>query len=300
MIHENSPQSTNHIFMIEPRLFRSNPETLPTNNYQHKDDKDDAVIQKLALEEFRAFRDLLIEHDVIVTTVKGQENCPDDIFPNWFSTHYGEHGGRLILYPMSTPNRQAERRNDVIKLLKKTYKDVQDFSLNEQLGKSLEATSVLVLDRVHKIAYQIRSNRANDEVAGQWADMNGYKLIRFDTDYKGKPVYHADVVLWIGTDVAGVASECLIKDDIVKHLKARRDVIEFSNEQKAAFCGNSLEVLSNQGERMLVMSDAGYNTLNDVQKMALGKHYKTIIKPKIPTIEYYGGGSVRCMLCELF
>ncbi|MEM9470303.1 MAG: arginine deiminase-related protein, partial [Pseudomonadota bacterium] len=45
---------------------------------------------------------------------------------------------------------------------------------------------------------------------------------------------------------------------------------------------------------------AGYDSLTDEQKNQLSQHYKTIIKPSIPTIEYYGGGSARCMLLELF
>lgn len=297
MIHDNSPQSTNHIMMMEPVDFHANPETMETNSYQHEDNKDAAIIQKMAKEEFHNFRDLLVSYGVTVTTTLGQKGCPDDIFPNWLSTH---HGGRLILYPMLNSNRQRERRKDVADTLRRTYKDVQDFSPHEQHGKALEATGAMCLDRVNKIAYQIRSLRAHDDIAQIWCDMNGYKLIRFDTEYKGKPVYHADVVMWIGSKVAGVCSECLVKDDIVKHLKVRRDVIEFTNAQMAAFCGNSLEVVGKDGELMLVMSDAGYNTLSEEQKMKLSKHYKTIIRPKIPTIEYYGGGSARCMMVEMF
>jgi hypothetical protein len=77
-------------------------------------------------------------------------------------------------------------------------------------------------------------------------------------------------------------------------------VIEFTNEQKVAFCGNSLEVIGEGGEKMLVMSKAGYDTLRDDQKAQLAKHYKTVIQPELSTIEYYGGGSARCMMLEMF
>lgn len=297
MSNAQSPQSTNHILVMEPVDFHANPETMPTNSYQHKDDKDTAEIDKLALAEFRVMRDLLVEHGVVMTTTQGQMGCPDDIFPNWISTH---HGGRMILYPMLTPNRQKERREDIIEILRRTYKDVQDFSPHEQHGKALESTGAMCLDRVNKIAYQVRSQRSDDELGAMWCKMNGYTHVPFDTEYKGQPVYHADVVMWIGTEVAGVCSECLLKDDIVKHLKHRREVIEFTNEQMEAFCGNSLEVIGTDGEKMLVMSAGGYKFLRDDQKEMLARYYKTIIKPEIPTIEYYGGGSARCMLLELF
>lgn len=298
MADVQSPQSSNHIMLLEPVDFYANPETMTTNSYQHEQGtKDKSEIQREAQKEFRAMRDLLIEHGVTVTTVLGQEGCPDDIFINWVSTH---DGGRMILYPMLNENRQKERRKDIIDILRRTYKDVQDFTLHEQHEKALEATGAMCLDRVHKVAYQVRSSRAHDDIAAMWCKMNGYTHIPFDTEYKGKPVYHADVVMWIGTDLVGICSECLIKDDIVKHTKHRREVIEFTTEQMEAFCGNSLEVVGTGGEKMLLMSAGGYKTLRDDQKNLLAKHYKTIIKPEIPTIEYYGGGSARCMVLELF
>lgn len=298
MTNSPSPQSTNHIMVMEPVDFHANEETKDTNSYQHDDDKDTVEIHKRAVAEFRAFRDLLVTHGVMMTTVLGQMGCPDDIFcNNWISTH---HGARMVLYPMLAPNRQRERRKDIIDIMRTTYTDVQDFSTHEQHDKFLESTGAMCLDRVNKVAYQARSGRSNDELAAMWCKMNGFTHIPFDTMHKGKPVYHADVVMWVGTNVAGVCSECLVKDDIVKHLRHRRDVVEFTNEQMQAFCGNSLEVVGRNGEKMLVMSAAGFKTLRDDQKEILSRHYKTIISPDIQTIEYYGGGSARCMLLELF
>ena len=292
------PQSTNHIMMMEPLNFYANEQTMATNSYQHDNDNDKSVIQKKAQEEFKAFRDLLVEHGVILTTTLGQEGCPDDIFcNNWVSTH---SGGRMVLYPMLASNRQTERRKELIDRLRQCYSDVQDFTLHEQHGKALESTGAMCMDRVNKIAYQARSDRSNEELGAMWCKMNDYTHIPFDTEHMGKPVYHADVVMWIGSELAGICSECLVNDDIVKNLKKHREVIEFTNEQMKNFCGNSLEVIGTGGERMLVMSAAGYNILRDDQKEMLSRFYKTIITPEIPTIEYYGGGSARCMLLELF
>ncbi len=291
-------QSTNHIMMMEPLEFHANSQTMATNSYQHDDDHDVSEIHEKAVEEFRAFRNLLVEHGVVVTTALGQKGCPDDIFcNNWVSTHAGK---RMVLYPMLAENRQKERRKDIIKLMRHRYIDVQDFTPHEQHGKVLESTGALCMDRVNRIAYQAISARSHVELGEMWCKMNDYTHISFETEHMGKPVYHADVVMWIGTNIAGITSECLVKQDVVKHLKHRRDVIEFTNEQMAAFCGNSLEVIGKDGERMLVMSAVGYKTLRDDQKELLSRHYQTIIKPEIPTIEYYGGGSARCMLLELF
>jgi hypothetical protein len=291
-------QSTNHIMMMEPAEFHANPQTKATNSYQHDDDKDIQTIHQKAVTEFRAFRDLLVEHGVLVTTALGQKGCPDDIFcNNWISTHEGK---QMVLYPMMAPNRQTERRKELIDIMRKTYTNVQDFTLHEQHGKFLESTGAMCMDRVNRIGYQAVSERSDPELGAMWCKMNDYKHIPFETEHKGKPVYHADVVMWIGTGVAGISTECLVKKDIVKHIAHRREVIEFTNEQMQAFCGNALEVVSKDGEKMLVMSAAGYKSLRDDQTDMLARHYKTIIKPEIPTIEYYGGGSARCMLLELF
>jgi hypothetical protein len=50
------------------------------------------------------------------------EGCaaPGSGFPNnWFSTH---SGGHVALYPMFSPSRQRERRQDVIEKLKQRYR----------------------------------------------------------------------------------------------------------------------------------------------------------------------------------
>jgi len=66
-------------------------------------------------------------------------NTPDACFPNnWFSTHpAGEAAGgvvegTLVLYPMKCPNRAAERRPEVIEVLKRRgYTRVVDLSSGE-------------------------------------------------------------------------------------------------------------------------------------------------------------------------
>lgn len=284
--------------MLEPVDFHANAQTMATNAYQHEDNKDVSTIQQRAVAEFRAFRDMLVSNGIAVTTVQGQNGCPDDIFcNNWVSTHEAR---RMVLYPMLADNRKIERREDLFDLIRKSYTDVMNFSLHEQHGKYLESTGSLCLDRVNKIAYSARSQRSNEELAKLWCKTMDYTYVPFDTDHEGKAVYHTDVVMWIGTDVVGICSECLKDRSIIDQLKKHRDVVEFTNEQMKSFCGNSLEVVANTGEKKLVMSAAGFSKLTPDQKKQLGKYYTTIIQPSIPTIEYYGGGSARCMMLEMF
>lgn len=284
--------------MLEPVDFHANAQTIATNAYQHEDNKDVSTIQQRAVSEFRAFRDMLISNGIAVTTVQGQKGCPDDIFcNNWVSTHDAR---RMVLYPMLADNRKIERREDLFDLIRKSYTDVMNFSLHEQHGKYLESTGSLCLDRVNKIAFMSRSPRSDEPLAKLWCETMGYTFFPFDTQHEGKSVYHTDVVMWIGSEVVGISSECLKDKAIINELKKHRDVVEFTNDQMKSFCGNSLEVVANDGEKKLVMSAAGFGKLTIDQKKQLGKYYKTIIQPNIPTIEYYGGGSARCMMLEMF
>lgn len=71
------------------------------------------VAQRSRLAEFDAFVTLLQTNGIDVTVIEdtASPQKPDAIFPNnWVSFH---EDGRVILYPMSTPNRRLERRPDV-------------------------------------------------------------------------------------------------------------------------------------------------------------------------------------------
>ncbi len=291
-------QSTNHIMMLEPVDFHENPQTRDTNAYQHTDKKSESEINAQAVKEFRAFRDTLVDHGVVVTTVKGQKGCPDDIFCNNIVSTHDQR--RMVIYPMLAENRAKERRVDILDVIRKSYTDVMDFSAHRQHGKALESTGALCMDRVNKIAYMSRSARSDEDIAKLWCKTMGYTLIPFDTKHKGKSVYHTDVMMWIGTAVAGICPDVVADKSVVQSLRKHHEVIEFSADQMEAFCGNALEVIGTEGHRMLVMSSAGAKTLTSAQKKFLGQHFKTIIEADIPTIEYYGGGSARCMLLELF
>jgi hypothetical protein len=205
-------QSTNHILMIEPEEFFANPETMTTNVYQVDEDSDSAeVVYERALSEFRGFRNNLVEHGVIVTTLRGKAGCPDMVFPNWASTH---EDGRMVLYPMLNDNRRAERDPAMIAALAKSYPDIIDWTHYEDEGKFLEARGSIVSDRVNKRAYATLSDRTNRELAEKWAQEMGYSIEIFNTtSHTGKPVYHTDLVIWIGSTLAGVCSECIVDAD---------------------------------------------------------------------------------------
>ncbi len=295
-------QSTRHILMIEPATFFANPETMDTNAYQiEKDDLSKEEIFQRALLEFRTYRDTLVENGVYVTTALGHNASPDMVFPNWASTH---ENGRMVLYPMLSKNRRAERRPAIIDMLKQTYPDVIDLTHHEEEGLYLEARGSLVCDRVNKIAYAALSARTSQEMAEKWADIMDYDLVTFNTmSHTGKPVYHTDLVMYIGTTMVGLCAPAIVADDrdrVLGILNESREVLEFEADQLKTFCGNSLEVLGTDNARMLALSSAAHDSLSVAQKDKMLEHFSKLIHSPLPTLEKYGGGSARCTLMELF
>jgi hypothetical protein len=66
------------------------------------------------------------------------------------------------------------------------------------------------------------------------------------------------------------------------------------------FCGNVLEVKGSDDRKLLVMSGSAYNAFTEEQKKDMLEHVDKLIHCDIPTIEEIGGGSIRCMMAELY
>lgn len=299
-------QSANHIWMTEPVAFHANSQTMATNSYQSADPADIGAVQKAARAEFLNFRDTLVGAGIAVTTTLGTPDSPDDIFPNWASVHVLENGARVIVYyPMLNENRRIERRPFMKEILERGYKVHLDMSAAEKDNKALESTSALWMDRIHKVAYSALSARSDTELAQKWCAHMGYSYVPFHTrNHVGKPVYHTDVMMFIGTDFVGICLECILPDDrmrVRENLeKTGREIIEITNEQLLEFCGNALEVRARDGSKKLVMSGSAYRAYRNDQKAAFLRHVSEIIYADLPTIQKYGGGAARCMMMELF
>jgi hypothetical protein len=79
-----------------------------------------------------------------------------------------------------------------------------------------------------------------------------------------------------------------------------RTVVDLGFEQMNAFAGNLLELQSASGERVVAISQRAFTALSSEQRATLQGHADRIVAAAIPTIETLGGGSVRCMLAEVF
>ena len=304
-------QTSGTVLMVRPANFGFNPETAENNFYQKKDDRTASQIQEIALEEFDAFVAILRDQGVRVIVL---EDTPkplktDAIFPNnWFSTH---PDGKLITYPMFSPNRRLERRKDLVELLLSLdfqIDDLIDLSFFEQDNQYLEGTGSMVMDHDSKTIFACYSERTHPIPLEYVGKLLGYKVLGFNAvqEVNGlqSPIYHTNVMMHIGSDLAVVCLDsipkALEKQAVQKALTAAgKKVIPITAKQKFNFAGNMLELSNGGNEKFTVMSQSALDSLN-IGQIQLIEKYTTIISPSIPTIEKLGGGSARCMLAEIF
>lgn len=294
--------------------FRSNSETLATNFAQNSDNSLNAGQLNDILDEAKKEFDNLVHtlerNGISVSKSIGPIDSPDSIFPNnTFSTHTKNDISIAVFYPMLAENRQAELTQQRQDELRKQYDIVLDLRDYRDTDMILEGTGSLVLDRINRIAYASNSPRTNPDLLEIWADKLAYKTIKFDAyDSNNKEVYHTNVVMWMGTEVCGICLDA-IPDEAMRDMVADtiedsgREIIEITREQMDApnFAGNALELCNVNNKLILVMSDSAWNAYTWEQQEELGKYYPAgIIHEPIPTIEKYGGGSVRCMIAEIF
>lgn len=321
--------TTSSILMIRPSNFFFNKQTASTNAFQKSNtDLSSNEIQQRASAEFGNFvlqlRNAKI--NVIVFDDTLIYPTPDSIFPNnWVSFH---EDGKVVLYPMFAENRRMERRQDIIHALEINHNfkisEIIDLSYFEREKKYLEGTGSMVLDRKDKIAYACISSRTDEHVLKVFCEKLGYQPITFHTFHENKnlphldgdlvsnnlPVYHTNVVMTLGKEFVIICSKCITpnpasrekgeKEKVISSLKnSGKEIIEISIEQMNHFAGNMLQIKNRDGKNLLVLSAQAKSSLtaNQLEKI---KNHTEIIVVDIPVIEQIGGGSVRCMMAEIF
>lgn len=302
-------QAPSRVILIRPHFFSPNPATASDNAFQTPASDDPAVLARAARDEVTGLARALAEVGIEATVFDDfTTTTPDSVFPNnWFSTH---SDGSVVLYPMYAPNRRAERRSDVVARLTDEFRvrRVIDYSVAEREEKFLEGTGAMVLDHDARVAYACRSRRLSPEVFRDFCRERGYQPVLFDAaDHRGVPVYHTNVLMSVGTELAIVGSS-MIRDDrqrteVLGRLRdADKTVVEISEEQVGRFAGNCIELtgggmsdrLLGRPAQHLAMSSTAYAAFSERQLARIAEH-ATVLPVPVPTIER-AGGSVRCMI----
>jgi len=287
-------QSANKLALVEPSNFNFNTETFDTNVFQN-----DVQFNKLKIfEEFDNFISTLDKNKISFNILKSPKNSPDSIYPNnWVVTF---EDGTYDLFSMQSPNRRIERSNSNINFLNTNYSLKNDLTEYEAKNIFLEGTGSLVLDRVNKTAYMAESNRSNVSLASKWSQLRGYDLVHFKSYIDKKPTYHTNVLMFITNKFAGICFDSISDSKYLQsNIEKTHKILYLSIEQVKNFSGNAIAVRNINNEAKFLISSSGLKALDLIQKRFIEKYYD-IVDINIPTIEKIGGGSVRCMLLELF
>eukprot|EP01027_Heterolobosea_sp_BB2_P014454 GEZU01020762.1.p1 GENE.GEZU01020762.1~~GEZU01020762.1.p1 ORF type:complete len:534 (+),score=162.94 GEZU01020762.1:350-1951(+) len=254
-------QSSNVAFMVAPCNFSENPITAADNPLMERSasleheltyKEGPRIMRGKVLQEFANLHRILtndVGMDIHLFTHEAYEEIPEAVFiDDWFSTHSAAECGEptLVLYPLKAPNRQNEKRPEMIDYLMDLYgfqrcinlatpcekgelrveyappaqlaaaaADNSSSNGNEKQqqqraeGIALENGS-LVLDRINKIAYVALSARCNLQALELWASELGYTLVHFKAYvHDNIPVHHTKVMLCIGTQFVIFCAEAI-------------------------------------------------------------------------------------------
>ncbi len=304
-------QTTNTLLMVQPVAFGFNQQTAGNNYFQQQDDMDVTTIQEQALDEFNRMVHILNNKGInlIIAIDTPEPHTPDSIFPsNWISFH---DDGTVAIYPMFAENRRLERRVDILKQIEHqefTIRHIIDYSKSEKEHLFLEGTGSMVLDRENRIAYAALSERTNKDLFLKFCNDFRFDPVCFhayqQVGNERLPVYHTNVMMSVWSHFAVVCLEAVDNitewSDLVNSLQeTEKVIISITEEQMYRFAGNMIQVENNNGEKFLVMSGTAYRSLTKDQIKRLAG-YNQLVSIDIPTIEKYGGGSIRCMMAEIF
>ena len=299
------------VLMIRPCNFRVNKETLENNFFQTK---------SIQLENDFILNQAIIEFDSLVEKMKAsginvlvyqddfKHDTPDSIFPNnWVTFHKDQ---KIAIYPMFAENRRLERSENVIVFLEENnvkINEVIDYSEAEKNNFFLEGTGSMVLDRINKKTYCSISERTSENLIDEFCSDFNYMPIIFNSfhtvDSKRQKIYHTNVMMCVGKKYAVICLDSIDnkneRNKVIQSLEDdNKEIIIISEDQLNSFAGNMIELIVNKNS-FLIMSQIAYNSLNRNQIERLSK-YSKIISSSVDTIEKCGGGSVRCMIAEIF
>lgn len=298
-------QVPHSILMVRPAAFGFNPETAESNTFQ-KQSFNKEEVQESALLEFNQVIATLTDKKISTLVVDDTLSplTTDAIFPNnWITTH---EDGKIILYPMMAPSRRLERRDDIVSLLQNKFKvdRVIDLTEKEIQHHFLEGTGSIIFDHPNRIGYACRSDRTHESTFKDLCRDLNYKGILFDAvDETGFPVYHTNVMMWVGESMVGICLDS-VKDEgqqellLTQFRETNHKIIALSHQQMNSFAGNMFEVMNENGEHFLLMSQTAFESLHEGQVREMEKRL-TLLPVRISTIEESGGGSIRCMVAGI-
>ena len=285
------------VLMVRPACFGYNPEAAETNVFARQGLLD---VAGAARREIDRAVEVLRDAGVRVVLVEDTPDPPkpDAVFPNnWVSFH---PDGTVVLYPLAVASRRPERRSDILRAVRPWHgtTGLVDLSDLEKRGAYLEGTGSLLLDHDARMAWAALSPRTTRPGLEVFVDRFGYDVVVFEAVLDGAPLYHTNVGMALGPQLAVLALPLVTpgaaRDALLASLSGR-EILSIGPEQVRDYAGNLLFLATPAGPAA-VMSRRAEAAFTRAQLGRLGRR----VVLDIDTIETVGGGSARCLLAEIF
>ncbi|RME76133.1 MAG: amidinotransferase [Planctomycetota bacterium] len=277
--------------LVSPVGFRVSEQSARDNRYMVPAtpvDPERAIAQHLAV--VRA----LTERGLPVLEIPGRPGLDDAIYPN---NVYATIPGRFIVGRMRHPVRRREaEREDVRRLFVDTFRYTL-CDLSREPDVIAELTGPLVIDRARGIGWCGMTGRVNEAGCRRMHEAFALRAtLRFDLVPEE---YHTNLVLAV---LAGRG--CVVHPGSIVHAPAvlraleavyGERILRLTDEEKAAFCGNLIAVT----ERDVFLSATALAALRPASRATLERWGFTVHAVAIDELEK-GGGSLRCLIAEVF
>ena len=181
----------------------------------------------------------------------------------------------------------------------------QDWTEYEAEAMYLEGTGSMVMDHKNKIIYACLSPRTHHTLLEKFAATNGYRAIAFTAENeKAIPIYHTNVMMSVG-DGFSVVCPKVIPDyteriAVTQLLEATgHENIYIEPDLLKNFAANLLQVKNKNGNLFIAISKTALDIFPKSKLNQLEK-YGELLPIDVSVIEKVNGGSVRCMIAEIF
>jgi hypothetical protein len=296
-------RTSGSVLMVRPASFGFHAEAAESNVFAHAGSDADLTA---ALREFDGVVQRLSDSGVEVLIIDDTPDPPkpDAVFPNNWVTFHAD--GTMVLYPMATAARRLERNPEALNALLASHgfevRQIVDLSGRERDGQFLEGTGSLVLDRPRRRAYANLSPRTDAAAIADFDERCGWSTLIFEArDRSGRPIYHTNVALSLGSRFAMLCAEAIAPRDrerLIAEISASgRALIDVDYEQMRQFACNLIELAGCDGP-VIALSSTALRSFRPEQ-LRLLESFGALVDADIPTIETVGGGSVRCMIADI-
>ncbi len=282
------PACARGVFLIAPDGFGRPSETVRDNRYMSSAPVDGSR----AREEHAALARALAQR-MPTLVFPGDPEAPDGVYPN---NAFATIPGRLIVGRMRWPVRRRETARSDIRRFFVEWLGYQEVDLSGRGDLTAELTGSLVIDRARRIGYCGLSERCDE--AGARAMHEAFALTATLVFPLAPGEYHTNVVM---SSLAGRAlliapsgfadpadADCVI----AAH---GGTVVILDEAQKRAFAANAIAL----DPQTVWMSECAAAALTAAQARQLERAGFRIATVPLTELEK-GGGSLRCLVAEIF